>query len=676
MASKSIKERLEEVFITELEEQITICDEELNRYSESLSEAELSTVVSKLFRALHSLKGAARSIEKLEIESKCHALENLLSKVKDDQRTFSKTELQKLYEGIDWLKSQGRKLGVKEKANAIAAERVQSSNQEVTDSDSEETHESSVRITTSRIDKIVRQFEELNFASQSNFQVASHVESVLEELKDSHNINLFEIRSHLKTIRKLALYHARNIENRLSLVSSDLSSIRQQPFSVVIQKIQSVIRTAKLDNKQVQLIAEGQHIGLDSMLINKLGYIANHLVRNAIDHGVETSDIRKQVKKSEIATIKVSLTRTKDTVTMFFEDDGNGIDTTRLKNALKSNGFEVPNSRDELLDTIFHAGITTSDQVSKVSGRGVGLDAVYSVIKSLRGNIEVESEQGRGTCFKIQLPVSLYSYEALLFLVNGTQYVIDTQNIVASLQFSKTHLTNIKNQPYYRYKDKQISCLFLRKVLNLDLVSPKHVLVIKSKSRTVALLIDEVTGVQKVINRPTPPALTQSKPIHGATILDNGTIAYTLDAEYLTLSTQQHSNINFKDIHSDKTAEPIRVLVVEDSLTTRMLITETLKGEGFDVDDAANGKKAWSLLQENEYDIVVSDVEMPVMDGFSLTERIRSHNKFRELPVILVTARETKEDQSKGLKAGASHYMRKSQFDQSDLISMIQKLVG
>lgn len=674
-----IRQRLLEVFVTELDEQLAVAEDALEGYSHTVDADKLQAIAADLFRALHSLKGAARSIEQSAIESRCHELENLLAEIKQEQRHFTDDELRQVYEGINWLRQQGRELsGQRQHEQAEEPHPppapAESQAHEATEQEAP-AGESSIRVATQKLAQLAKQIEELRFAVQSSFQVAHNADHVLDSYKSMTQERSLRVNHDLQELRKAALYHSRAIERKVAQLDHEFRLLRQQPFSVITRHIDNSIRTAAKKDQQIQLISHGKQLTIDRMLVNELRYIANHLVRNAIEHGIESSQERTRAGKPEQATITVRLELDQDMVRFSFADDGRGINTEQLKAKLKERSLNVPKTESELLHSMFAPDISTSAQVSKVAGRGVGLDAVNTIVKRLRGRIEVETQSQQGTTFTIQLPISLYTYQALIVEVDGTQYALDAHYIVASKSYDADAVVLSEQQAMIPFHERHVPCLQLREVLDLPLTTPKSVVFIATPVGHFGLLVDTIVGIEEVASRRTANALQQARPINGATLLKNGSIAYTLDATALNVNQFTWQEPQSIDASDGGEMAPIRVLVVEDSLTTRMLLTTTLEGEGFAVIDAANGEKAWQLLQEEQVDIVVSDIEMPALDGFKLTEKIRTEDSFGELPIILVTARESEEDKRRGLDAGASHYMRKSQFDQAELIEMIQQLV-
>lgn len=335
-----------------------------------------------------------------------------------------------------------------------------------------------------------------------------------------------------------------------------------------------------------------------------------------------------------------------------------------------------------MLDHIFHPGFSTSSSVTTVSGRGFGLDIVKTKAEAMRGAVEVSSELGRFTRFKLTLPLTLTTIRVLLVRAGGQVFALDTMFIKKLLRVGAGEVRMAEGRSMIVGENAPIALASLAGLLGLPENSTRAddrkiaIVVLGIGERKAALSVDELLGEQELLVRSLGARLKHVENVAGGTVLPSGRIALILHSSDLLRGViAGAANRNFTPKLSERSKKRRRLVIADDSMTTRTLMKTILEGAGYDVFAASDGSDAWHLLQDGGADLVVTDVEMPIMDGFTLTETIRNSSRFHDLPVVLMTALETEEDKARGLRAGANAYLTKSTFDQRDLIATIQQIL-
>jgi two-component system chemotaxis sensor kinase CheA len=373
-------------------------------------------------------------------------------------------------------------------------------------------------------------------------------------------------------------------------------------------------------------------------------------------------------------------------VDILLSDDGNGMDIQALKDAAIKRGIISSEDAAKLTDQelpaiVFQSGVSTSPIITDISGRGLGLAIVREKIEKLGGQIVLETYRHAGTSFRMTLPLTLVTFRGLFVSVAEREFIIPTSNVEKVVRVKRDEIKTVENRDTLALNGMTIPLLRLADVLELtgkngDLPM-MTVLVLESQGKRIGFIVDEVLIEQEVLLKPLSQPLSRVRNIAGATILGSGKVAPVLNISDLMKSAAKAAVYGPKPGRSEAKGEVIRksVLVVEDSITSRMLLKNILETSGYLVVTAVDGIDAMTLLKTDKFDVVVSDVDMPRMNGFNLTEKIRGDKKLSELPVVLVTALESREDKERGIDVGANAYIVKSSFDQSNLLEVIRRLI-
>jgi two-component system chemotaxis sensor kinase CheA len=406
-------------------------------------------------------------------------------------------------------------------------------------------------------------------------------------------------------------------------------------------------------------------------------------VRNAIDHGIEPIEARRAAGKAELGRVTISAVLRGPRVEVTIADDGRGLDLGAIGEQLRRRETDLPDDARELARTIFLPGLSTSRSVTQLSGRGVGLDVVKTRLETMRGTVEIDHAPGRGTKFILSLPLTLSSVRAILARAGGQVFAFDTTSVRRVLRVAAEDIRSIEAREVIQTDEGPVGVATLSELLNLP---PRPIasedsgmpaIVLASEGHQAAFVVDEFLAEREVLLRALGPRLKQIEHVTGATLLPEGLIALILNASSLIARVRglpMRMGVA-RAIAAEPAAARKRLLVVDDSVTIRTLEKSILEAAGYEVLAAADGMEAWQMLLEKGADLVVSDVEMPRMDGFTLTEAIRGSKRFRTLPVILVTAMEREADKARGLAVGADAYRVKSAFDQKDLLDTIAQFL-
>lgn len=478
------------------------------------------------------------------------------------------------------------------------------------------------------------------------------------------------------------------------MVANLLEDVREAlmlPFSSLLAILPKLVRDLSRDlGKETELVIEGESIEIDRRVLEEMKDPLVHLVRNCIDHGIESPGERERQGKPPRGKITVTVSLVESNrVEVAIADDGGGIDTGRLREAAVKLGLATPEGPDQASEQdtialIFASGISTSPIIDDISGRGLGLAIVREKVERLGGAIAVDTEKGRGTAFRITLPLTLSTFRGVLVQAAGRLFVLPTTDVERVARKERTAFATVENRETIELDGHTLSYVRLDDVLELpreeradngkDLLS---FFVLPTGQGGIAFGVDQVAGEQEVMVKGLGPQLRRVRNIAGATVLGSGKVVPILNSSDLVKSAVRLAATGGPSSRQAVTEEaPSQaILVVEDSITARTLLKNILESAGYRVKTAVDGVDALTLLGTEEFDMVVSDVDMPRMNGFELTGRIRASRNLTDLPVVLVTSLDSREDRERGVDAGANAYIVKSSFDQSNLLDAIRRLI-
>ncbi len=463
-----------------------------------------------------------------------------------------------------------------------------------------------------------------------------------------------------------------------------------RPFSEGLHGFPRLVRDLSKDlGKKVCFRIEGAGVQVDRDILEKLEAPLNHLIRNAVDHGLETPEERSAAGKPEEGTITLEARHMSGMLNIVIRDDGRGIDLESLRRKVVERGYVSGQmaeslSTAELMDFLFLPGFSTAGKVTEISGRGVGLDVVLSMVQEVRGTVRAESTLGQGASFHLQLPLTLSVLRTLLVDIAGQPYAIPLVRIDQVLRVPYSELKVVEDRQYCEVNGENIGILDARQVLQIGERSHNpavlSIVVISDRLNRYGLLVENLRGERDLVVIPLNPRLGKVPNISAGAILEDGTPALILDADDLVRSIDgvltQGRTDRIDHVEEQARLEKKSVLVVDDSLTVREVERRLLENRGYEVRVAVDGIDGWNAVQRRRFDLVVTDVDMPRMDGIALVTRIKSHQNLRAIPVMIVSYKDREEDRLRGMEAGANYYLTKSSFHDESLLSAVKDLIG
>ncbi|MEI7474289.1 MAG: hybrid sensor histidine kinase/response regulator [bacterium] len=510
------------------------------------------------------------------------------------------------------------------------------------------------------------------------------VASSFEETSSKINDFLTKINSLYKVIHE--------DDARLNLIVNEIEekikSVRVLPLATVFHMLPRMVRDISRDvEKEIEFIISGSETSVDKKIIEEIKDPLIHIIRNAIDHGIEKPADRIKKGKSPVGKIFLNAYPLENSVQIDIIDDGRGIDLEAIRRKVLQKGLlnaaelQAMND-DQIMNIIFWPGFSTGEIVTDISGRGVGLDIVYTKITQINGKVSIMSTLGEGCKVSIQLPVTMATIKSFLVKVNSQTFAIPTSAIKTALLINPKHIFYKEGRETIIVDNKTVPICRLSRILEMPEASYSDkvvVIIIQAEDVQVGFIIDKLVGDQEILHKNLTPPLIRVRNVAGVTTLGSGELCLILNVSDLVKSAYSYFGMSQKQlVMSRDNTSLIRksILVVDDSVTTRILERNILRAAGYNVTVAVNGLDALTKLSSERFDLVVTDVEMPEINGFELTERIRRDDKNRELPIILVTSLASEVDKRKGLALGANAYITKGSFDQDDLLDAIRKLIG
>ena len=484
---------------------------------------------------------------------------------------------------------------------------------------------------------------------------------------------------------------ARRNEDLSERLHREVIFSRMRPLADGIHGFPRLVRDVSRQlNKQVQLIIKGEQTGVDRDILDKLEAPLSHLVRNALDHGMELPDDRVHNGKAAGGTITIDAGHRAGSLTISITDDGRGINTESLKTKIINRELVTPQvaerlSEAELLEFLFLPGFSTRNEVTEISGRGVGLDVVQTMVKAVGGTVRVTTQPGKQTCFTLQLPITMSVIRALLVDIGGEPYAFPLPRIDHILTCQREKIASVEARNYIDHDGVAIGLVHASNVFDIELPDSDEanisVVIISDRGQRFGLVVDAFLGERDLEVRPLDSRLGKVPNISSASLLENGDPVLIVDIEDLVRSIDSlltGRGISPIDAAREELEATItkRILVVDDSITVRELERQLLQSKGYEVDVAVDGMDGWNAFRSTPYDLVVSDVDMPRMDGIGLVTLIKTDAQRSHIPVVIVSYKDRDEDRLRGLDAGANRYLTKSSFQDDTFLETIVDLIG
>lgn len=723
MDRDELTRRLMSTFLVELDEQVAGLERDFLTLERGPRNGARVELLAGIYRSVHGLKGAARSVNVDVVERVCHHLESVIAALAEGTCETGAGLLGLLLAVADGLADASRRLRAGRPLHngplpalalrlesalapthtppgAPAAPARPPALPEVAEPLSAAEPAAFVRVPVERLDRLMARNGELLVARRRAMARARDCGGLHEYIRrwetslrraraprpdDTARIRdkLRHVGRELERLGSALVGDLRALDQAAAPLDHEVRQTRLQPFGDVCQPLlRTVQNLTRAGQKQVDLEVMGAEVELDRSVLERLRGPLLHLVRNALDHGIEPPAQRLQLGKPPRGRVTVSAHPSRGLVEIEVADDGRGLDLEAIARHLKRWGRPVPEDADELAQSIFIRGFSTAQALTELSGRGVGLDAVRSQVEAANGSITVQFTPGRGSRFRLTIPLTLTSIRVLLVRAAGQTFALPAASVTALLRLDAASLTAVGGRDRISWGGSLVAVATLAETLGLTREPPDRphrkapLVLVSSAGQTAGFLLDEAFAEQDAVVHDLGSRFSRVPNISGATLLPDGQVVLILNsAELVRKALSAPGGHSVLQALAEPAPRRRRLLIADDSMTVRGLLRSILEHAGFEVIEAANGEQAWEQLQQTGADLVVADVQMPHQDGLALTESIRSSPRFRELPVVLVTALESDRDRAAGVRAGANAYLVKRGFDQRTLLETIEQLL-
>ncbi|WP_248918955.1 hybrid sensor histidine kinase/response regulator [Pseudomonas entomophila] len=478
---------------------------------------------------------------------------------------------------------------------------------------------------------------------------------------------------------------------RAQLLYDTALACRMRPFADVLTGQSRMVRDlGRSLDKPVRLAVEGEKTQVDRDVLEKLEAPLTHLLRNAVDHGIELPERRLLAGKPSEGTVRLRASHQAGLLILELSDDGAGIDLERLRQSIVERALSPAEtvaqmSEAELLTFLFLPGFSLRDTVTEVSGRGVGLDAVQHMVRELRGSIELTQVAGQGCCFHLEVPLTLSVVRSLVVEVGGEAYAFPLAHIERTLDVPTEAIVQIEGRQHFWHEDRHVGLVAASQLLNRPAAQDPgqglRVVVIREREQLYGVAVERLIGERVLVVMPLDPRLGKVQDISAGALLDDGSVVLIIDVEDLLrsvdklLSTGRLERIE-RGAKGGKGVARKRILVVDDSLTVRELQRKLLGNRGYEVAVAVDGMDGWNALRSDDFDLLITDIDMPRMDGIELVTLVRRDHRLQSLPVMVVSYKDREEDRRRGLDAGADYYLAKASFHDDALLDAVVELIG
>jgi two-component system chemotaxis sensor kinase CheA len=761
----SILQKLLETFQIEAREHIQAMSAGLIELEKTAPADKQMDIVETIFREAHSLKGASRAVNLVEMETICGSLESVFAALKRKETVLSPPLFDLFHKAIDSLSGflssigTGPASGEQPQIGELVQElertlkggfaqprreeaKAKSESKPPADPDEETIRvpaepmasTETIRISAAKLDTLFLQAEALLSAKLAGRQRTTQLRAITSmvagwrqewsdilpelppvalpsEANTKRNGNRHEgpqerrlaeflgrgntvaksLEAQLTKLAQSAERDQRALGSMVDNLLDDMKKVLMLPLASLLEIFPKIVRDLSRDQgKEAEWLVRGAEIEMDRRILGEIKDPLIHLVRNCIDHGIEKPEERVRKGKPPRGTVSLAVTQKNgNKVEVLIADDGSGVDSAKVRAVAVKLGVvsaEQAQKLDErqILPLVFHSGVSTSPIITDISGRGLGLAIVREKVERLGGTVSLETRPGLGTSFRIVLPLTLATFRGVLVRLKERHFVLPTTNVERVGRVSRQEIKTVENRETIELHGQAVSLVRLESVLELPRQnSPEEsfekipILVISLGAKRIAFVVDEILNEQEVLVKGLGPQLSRVRNIAGATVLGGGQVVPILSVGDLMKAAERASATHAAGATAvkEENQKAKSILVAEDSITARTLLKNVLESAGYDVKTAVDGADAFTVLRTAEFDLIVSDVEMPRISGLDLTAKIRADKRLSAVPVVLVTALESREDRERGIDVGANAYIVKSSFDQSNLLEVIRRLI-
>ncbi|MEX6676579.1 hybrid sensor histidine kinase/response regulator [Pseudomonas sp. W2Oct36] len=478
---------------------------------------------------------------------------------------------------------------------------------------------------------------------------------------------------------------------RAQLLYDTALACRMRPFADVLAGQARMVRDlGRSLGKQVRLEIDGEKTQVDRDVLEKLEAPLTHLLRNAVDHGIELPEQRVAIGKPAEGLIKLKASHQAGLLVVELIDDGAGVDLERLRQSIIDRKLSPAEtaaqlSEEELLSFLFLPGFSMRDKVTEVSGRGVGLDAVQHMVRQLRGGVELDQRAGKGSRFHLEVPLTLSVVRSLVVDVGGEAYAFPLAHIERMRDVRADEIVQLEGRQHFWHEERHVGLVAATQLLNRPASQHSEdvlkVVVIRERDAVYGVAVERFIGERTLVVLPLDPRLGKVQDISAGALLDDGSAVLIIDVEDMLRSVEKLLNtgrlerIDRRSRQADARVRK-RVLVVDDSLTVRELERKLLLSRGYEVAVAVDGMDGWNALRGEDFDLLITDIDMPRMDGIELVTLVRRDSRLQSLPVMVVSYKDREEDRRRGLDAGADYYLAKASFHDDALLDAVVELIG
>lgn len=679
--------------------------------------------LEEAFRRAHSLKGAARAVDLPEIEGLAHHLETLFARVRDGSLQLDQNAIKVIHQVLDsnedCLASLGQNgtlaqpdaslraieelLGIAGQsggearlmAPALPAPDVE------TDFKSEAKPIEMVRLAADDLDRLVRSTGRVVTETRQQKEVTeeltvltrhiAEIEAEWNRLPGPNAAMGHKVHALAGLARAVRMRQARNawaLRGSSEQLQRDVWNARMAPADDLYQGFRKMVRDlARDETKEIHFQLNGSGVRADRVVLQALKDPVMHLLRNAISHGIEPARERQRKGKPAAGSLTLRLTSQRGRLSVEVDDDGRGVDFAKVEQVAAEGGLmpqagHAGGRRQELADMLFRPGFSTSTTINALSGRGMGLSVVYEAVRRLQGEVELRPKPGPGASVVLSVPLSLATLHLLLIGCGRQTFGIPTHGMERLYRIKLGQIEKLEGQPVVCVNERRIALFSLARVLQLgdgaksfdgDLLP---VMLLRSGTRTVALLVDRFVGERDALIQELGMPCPAHGNVSGGTILGDGSVVVVLNPACLIQNcTPDSAGHTVKSARPAPPALAPSILVVDDSITTRTLEKHILEAQGYRVRVALDGVEALQLLRAARSDLIITDIQMPRLDGFGLLEALKADPLLDHIPVIIVSSLERAEDQRRGLQLGADAYVTKGRFDQGELLAAVRQII-
>ena len=704
-----------------------------------------------LMRALHTLKGSARMLEFKDIEAVSHSMETVFSALKEERISLNDKAIRLLLSGLDELKTGLNKVKsgadddirsdvFKKEFTALSAnedftvppasevkpsvpaadaesaktekepaltERLPSQGEKNVSAGTskrnklEEAKSESIRISLERINEIIHSMAALQSLEITARNIARDTETINESSRQfsrlisadqSWNSPLVQefrsIELMASKLGSLVKNYALDVGNHIRGAYDSVISLRMLPLSTALDAYPRFVFTIASElGKQVQIKIEGSENEIDKNLIESLSEVFLHMIRNSIDHGIESPEERRAAGKNETGQLIIRCVRESGNMKVTITDDGKGINVEGIRKKIVDKGLVSREAaatfgEEELINYIFQSGFSTAEKLSNVSGRGVGMDAVRNNIELMKGSIAIQTKVGEGTVFIISVPLSMASLMGFPVVSCNMKFIIPANFVDTVMLVDTKDIITVVDRPGIKYNGRIIKLFYLHHILKIHEDEKKNdgdsifVVIVQAYEEIVALAVNKISSMRQVILKTMPSFVEHMDIFSGVVLSEDYEMVPALHIPTVIKMAKRTKTIDMKKRHVDFERMRKSILVVDDSRPTRDIERDILEAEGYKVDTAADGSEALAAAKNVQYDLICTDIAMPNMDGFMLTENIRKNDRLKDIPIIVISSRTDEKDQNKAALLGANRYIVKNSFNNHNLVAAVRELIG